>query len=355
MATNKTEQPTPKRLKDARKKGQVSKSNDLTQAVLFLTAGAVLYFWGPQLVEQLKQLMIDSFHSASLHGDTGSLILVNRASNGLVKFILLSAPPMMALVIAAIAINFAQVRGLLFSLDVLSPKLATLNPLTGIQNLLLKPKTYTELLKNLLKFVIIAWLAYSTLNGELRDLILASRLGITQVARLAPQSLFATLFRVGGAFIIFGAADYALQRHLFTKGLMMSKEEVKQEYKEQEGDPHVKGHRRSLHVALLRENAVKKVPRAQVVVVNPTHLAVALEYDEQQTRVPRVLAKGEMRLARKIVEIARRHDVPIMQNIALARSLYRLELEEDIPEELYETVAEILTLASRLANGKQNR
>jgi flagellar biosynthetic protein FlhB len=135
---------------------------------------------------------------------------------------------------------------------------------------------------------------------------------------------------------------------------MMSKEEIKQEYKEEEGDPHVKGHRKALYMALLRENAVKQVPKAKAVVVNPTHIAVALQYEEAQMNAPRIAAKGEMFLAQKIIEIAKRHNVPVIRNITLARSLFTLELEEEIPEELYETVAEILNLASRLANDNQN-
>lgn len=352
MADDKTEKPTPKRLEEARKKGQVSKSNDLTQATLFLVAGGVLYFSGPQMVAQLKVFMIESFNPKLLAGSIDSLTLSDRMENALVKFLLLSAPLLMSLVIAAIAVNFAQIRGLIFSPEVLSPKFQKLNPVAGLQNLFLKSKTYIDLVKNLLKFFIITWLAYSTLKGELRGLVLSSRVGIEQVGAFAPRLLFATLFQVGGVFVIFGTADFALQQYQFMKGLMMSKEEIKREYKEQEGNPEVKGHRRSLHMALLRENAVKNVPKAQAVVVNPTHLAVALQYDEEHMNAPRIIAKGEMKLAKKIVEIARKHNVPIMQNIPLARSLYTVELDEDIPEELYETVAEILNLASRLVNGK---
>lgn len=354
MADDKTEKPTPKRLADARKKGQISKSTDLTQSVLFLIAGGVLYFTGPTLVGQLKGFMIDSFSPKLLAGAIDPGVLIDRLGNAATKFLLLSAPLLMGLVVAALAVNFAQIRGFVFASQVLTPKFEKLNPVTGLQNILLKPKTYTELIKNLLKFVIVLWLAYSTLTGELRDLILASRVGIAQVAALVPRLIFAILFKVGGAFLIFGAADFALQRYLFMKGLMMSKEEIKREYKEQEGDPHIKGHRKALYMSLLRENAVKQVPKAKAVVVNPTHLAVALQYEEAEMNAPRVIAKGEMHLAARIVEIAKKHDVPVLQNIPLARTLYTLELEEEIPEALYETVAEILNLASRLANDKQN-
>jgi len=354
MAGDKTEKPTPKRLRDARNKGQVSKSTDLTQSVLFLTAAAVLSFTGATLVEQLKAFMVESFSPRLMAGGLDTGALVTRVGNASTKFLLLSMPLLMGLAIAAIAANFAQLQGLLFVPSALSPKFSKLNPVSGLQNILLKPKTYLELVKNLLKFIIILWLAYSTLSSALRNLVVSSRLDIAEIATFGPTLLFSLLFKVGGVFVLFGAADYALQKKLFMKDLMMSKEEIKQEYKEEEGDPHVKGHRKALYMALLRENAAKQVPKAKAVVVNPTHIAVALQYEEAQMNAPRIVAKGELFLAHKIIEIAKSHNVPIIRNITLARSLFTLELEEEIPEELYETVAEILNLASRLANDNQN-
>ncbi|WP_035351862.1 EscU/YscU/HrcU family type III secretion system export apparatus switch protein [Edaphobacter aggregans] len=350
MADDKTEKPTPKRLRDARKKGQVSKSSDLTQSVLFLTAATVLSFTGPALVEQLKAFMIESFSPKLMAGSLDPGMLMTRIGNASIKFLLLSMPLLAALAIAAIAVNFLQLQGFLFAPEALTPNFTKLNPVTGLQNILFKPKTYLELVKNLLKFIIILWLAYSTLSSFLRDLIVSGRLGIAQIAGIGPPLLFHLLFKVGGVFLLFGAADFAMQKQLFMKGLMMSKEEIKREYKEEEGDPHVKGHRKALYMALLRENATKQVPKAKAVVVNPTHIAVALQYEDTHMNAPRVVAKGEMLLAQKIIQIAKSHNVPVIRNIKLARSLFTLELEEEIPEELYETVAEILNLASRLEN-----
>jgi flagellar biosynthesis protein FlhB len=354
MADDKTEKPTPKKLKDAREKGQVAKSSDLTQSALFLTAAAMLSFTGPALVEKLKAFMVESFDPRVLIRASDTNFLVSRIGSASTEFLLLILPFLLALAVIALAVNFAQIQGLMFVLTVLTPKFDKLNPVAGAQNILFSPKTYLELVKNLLKFIIIFWLAYLTFKGDLRDLIVSSRLGIEQIGAFGPKFMFGLLFKVGGVFLLFGAADFALQKMIFMKGLMMSKEEIKQEYKNQEGDPHVKGHRKALHMALLRENATKQVPKAKAVVVNPTHIAVALQYEEASMNAPRVVAKGEMLLAQKIIEIARRNNVPVVRNITLARSLFPLELEEEIPEELYETVAEILNLASRLANDRQN-
>jgi flagellar biosynthesis protein FlhB len=354
MSDDKPEKPTPKKLKDARDKGQVAKSSDLTQAVLFLTAAAMLSFTGPALIDKFKAFMIESFDARLLARVSDPGLLVRRMGNASTEFLLLVLPFLLALAIAALAVNFAQIQGFMFVPSVLSPKFEKLNPVAGAQNILFSPKTYLELVKNLLKFIIILWLAYLTFKDDLRDLVVSSRLGIEQIGAFGPKFMFSLLFKVGGVFLLFGAADFALQKMIFMKGLMMSKEEVKQEYKDQEGDPHVKGHRKSLYMALLRENATKQVPKAKAVIVNPTHIAVALQYEEANMNAPRVVAKGEMLLAQKIIEIAKRHNVPVIRNITLARSLFPLELEEEIPEELYETVAEILNLASRLANDRQN-
>jgi flagellar biosynthesis protein FlhB len=245
-------------------------------------------------------------------------------------------------------------QGFNFVPSVLAPKLEKLNPVTGLQNILFKPKTYLELVKNILKFTIVFFLVYTILKSDLRDLVVSSRLDLSQTAAFVPKLLFDLLYKVGGIFVIFGAADFAVQRKMYMNNLMMSKEEVKREFKEQEGDPEIKHHRKSLHMALLRDEAAKKVPTAKAVVVNPTHIAVALQYDEEHMNAPQIAAKGEMHLAQKIIKIARKHNVPVIRNVPLARSLFVLEVEEEVPEELYQAVAEILNLAAKLAEEHSN-
>jgi flagellar biosynthesis protein FlhB len=167
--------------------------------------------------------------------------------------------------------------------------------------------------------------------------------------------LFRLLFKVGGVFLVFGAADFAIQKKLFMNELMMSKEEIKQEYKEQEGDPHLKGERKHLQRKLLQEAAAKRVPEAKAVIVNPTHIAVAIEYDERTMNAPRLAAKGQLQMARRIVEIAKKCQIPVIRNIPLARSLYSLELDQEVPEDLYETVAEILNFVAKLENNNESQ
>jgi flagellar biosynthesis protein FlhB len=198
MADDKTEKPTPKKLAEARRKGQIAKSTDLTQAALFLVSGAMLVATGPTVVEQLKAFMMDSFDAKLLSGPLDGTVLGTRLANAAVRFLIITMPFLAAIMVTAVAVNFAQAQGLIFSTEALTPQLTKLNPISGLQNMLMKPKTYIELMKNLLKFVIILWLAYSTLMPDLRDLILSSRIGLSQVALFVPALLFGLLFKVGG-------------------------------------------------------------------------------------------------------------------------------------------------------------
>ena len=348
MADNKTEQPTPKRIREARKKGQVSKSNDLTQAFLFITASAVLSLLGTRLVDEFRALLIQSFDSKRIAAIDENSIL-DQAGSLFLKLGLLSAPVLAALFAVSAAVTSLQVGGIVFSGQALTPKPERLNPVQGFQRIFLQSKTYLELLKTLIKFFVILWLAYSTFRGTLRSVVLVARVGQPQAASLASQLLLAFLFKTGGVFLVIGAADFLLQRRLHLKELRMTKEEVKREYKEDEGDPHIKHQRKHLHQQLVAQNMLGNLPRAKAVVINPTHLAIALEYEETIMAAPQIAAKGQMRMAHQIVEIARQHRIPILRNVPLAHSLFTLEIGDEIPEELYQAVAEIFNWVEELA------
>jgi type III secretion YscU/HrpY family protein len=348
MADDKSEQPTPKRLKDARQKGQVSKSNDLTQAALFLTATGVISISGTFVVNTIKSLMIESFSVIPLVAKADQTALLNRFAKDMANVLVLSAPLLGALFIISAAVNFLQIGGLIFSFQILTPKFTKLNPVQGFQNIFFKSRTYIELIKNLIKFAVIFWLAWTSFRSSIRDVLVSARIGISETAALTSQLLFGLLFKVGSAFLILGAADFLIQKKLYIKGLMMSKEEVKREYKEDEGDPHIKHQRKHLHEEILSQSMMNNVPKATAVVVNPTHLAIALNYDQARMAAPRVTAKGQMLMAQKIIEIAEQAKVPVVRNVELAHRLYPLEMGSEIPEDLYEAVAEIFDWVYRL-------
>jgi flagellar biosynthesis protein FlhB len=344
----KTEQPTPKRIREARKKGQVFKSNDLTQAFLFLTASGILVFTGGTLVNQLKGLMVEFFQPAVLTGQLETDDLLRRTGEACFRGLLYTAPLMGALCIVAASVTFLQVQAL-FAPEVIKPKMEKLNPVKNFQNIFLKARTYLNLLKNIVKFAIIGALIYYTLKSSLRDVAQSVRMDLNQAAALAGSLMSSLLLKLGGAFIIIGAADFMLEKKQYMKGMMMSKYEVQKEYKEEEGDPMIKHMRRQIHEDILSEDMMLNASQADVVVVNPTHIAVAIRYDEAAMDAPTVTAKGQIGIAQKIVEIAKKNDIPVVRNVRLAWGLYEVELGCEIPEDLYDTVAEVLTWVYQLA------
>jgi|SRR5579864_1176351 flagellar biosynthetic protein FlhB len=348
MSGEKTEQPTPKKIKESRKKGEVFKSKDVIQALLFITAAAVITTGGPAYVSGLLDLMKQFFQPEIMRGTMPENAMLSRMAYAWSKFLILTAPLMGALVIAGAAANFIQVK-VLFAPEVIKPKFEKLNPVNGFKNVFFSPNTYIELIKNLIKFTVVFWLLYSAIRGSLRDIVPTAGMRLDQTASLAARLMTGLLFKVGGVFVVLGAADYMIQKKLFMKKMKMSKQEVKEEYKEMEGDPHVKHMRKHLFQQLMHGSVARNVPRATAVVANPTHLAIAIRYDETTMQAPRVTAKGQDSLALKIIEIAKEHKVPVIRNIGLAHALIDLEVGHEIPEDLYEAVAEVLNFVYQLA------
>jgi flagellar biosynthesis protein FlhB len=348
MSGEKTEQPTPKKLKDSRKKGEVFKSKDMVQALLFLTAAAVVTMGGPAYVSQLSGLMKEFFQPDVMVGTMSQNAMLSRVGYAWSKFLILMAPLLGALCVVAAAGNFIQVKAL-FAPEVIKPKFSKLNPINGFKNTFFSPNTYLELAKNLIKFTVVFWILYLAIRGSLRDIIPTAGMRLDQTAALAGRLMNSMMFKVGAVFVILGAADFMIQKKMFTKKMMMSKEEVKQEYKEQEGDPHVKHMRKHFMHQLMHGSIAQNVPKATAVVANPTHLAVAIRYDEANMQAPRVTAKGRDSMALKIIEIAKENKVPVIRNIGLAHALIDLEEGHEIPEDLYEAVAEVLNFVYQLA------
>jgi flagellar biosynthesis protein FlhB len=348
MAGDKTEQPTQKRIRESRQKGQIFKSKDLIQAMLFATAAAILTTGGGRYITELKDLMKQSFQPDVMRGDMPLDLIVSRMGYAWAKFLLLSTPLLGALMITGVAANFIQVKAL-FAPEVVKPKFEKLNPLAGLKNIFASPKTYIEVVKNLLKFAIVFWILYGTIRSGLRDVIPTAGRDVAQTAAIAGHFLTTILYKVAAVFVVLGGADYMIQKKLYMKNMMMSKEEVKQEYKDSEGDPHVKHMRKHFFERMMHESVAHNVPRATVIVANPTHLAIALRYDEGSMQAPLVTAKGQDSMALRIRDIAKQHSIPIVRNVGLAHSLYDLEIGHEIPEDLYEAVAEVLNFVYQLA------
>jgi flagellar biosynthesis protein FlhB len=348
MSGEKTEQPTPKRIKEARKKGQVFKSNELTQSFLFLTAAGILVATGGSMITSLKALMTEAFQPQMLTGQLRPDELLRRTGDAWFRGLIQTAPLMGALCVVAGAVTFLQVKAL-FAPEVLKPKLDKINPLKNFQNMFFKAKTYVGLVKNIVKFAIVAALIYFTLKSSVRDVALSARMELTDSAVLAGSLMSSLLLRLGAVFIILGAADFAIERKQYMKGMMMSKYEVQKEYKEDEGDPNIKYMRRQLHEEILSEDMMGNAAVADFIVVNPTHIAVAVRYDEKTMNAPLVTAKGQVLNAKKIVEVAKANRVPVIRKVSLAWSLYEVDPGQEIPEDLYDAVAEVLNFVYQLA------
>jgi flagellar biosynthesis protein FlhB len=348
MSGEKTEQPTPKKLREARKKGQVAKSQDLTQSLLFVTAATVLAIGGSLYVAELKALMTGVFQPGMLTGTLTNDQVMRVTGFAWARALLLIAPLLGSLVVIAILTNFLQVKSV-FSMDVVKPKLEKLNPVKGFQNIFFKSRTYLELLKTLIKFGITFAVAYYSLRNALPDVLSSTRANPSTSAKLAATLLISLLFKTGMIFVVLGVADFMLQKRMHMKNLKMSKYEVQKEYKEDEGDPHIKHMRKQLHEQMLAGDIAAKVPKASVVVINPTHIAVAIEYRESTMNAPVVTAKGQELLAQRIRDLARTHQVPILREVALARRLFKVELDSEIPEDLYGAVAEVLNWVQTLS------
>jgi flagellar biosynthetic protein FlhB len=344
-----TEEPTPKRLRDAREKGQVARSRDLTAALGFAAAFAVLALTGGAMVGQVAGFMARTLGTCTAGGPAPGALL-HEALLVLLK----TAGPLCGAVFVVAAVGGAVQTGGLFTLAAVSPKLERLSPAKGLKNLLSRRSLF-EVGKSLVKAAAVAAIAYGALASQARAVVLAARGGAPATLAVGAAVGRELLWRTMLVFIVVAAIDFLYQRRAFLKELRMTRYEVQQELKQTEGDPQHKAERQRLHRDLLQHGMLEAVRTADCVIVNPTHLAVALRYDRDAMGAPQVIAKGERLLAERIKAIAREHGVPIMRDVPLAHALNRVEVGAEIPEELYQAVAEVLRFVYRQDRAREGR
>ncbi len=341
----KTEDATPKRLREARKKGQVPKSKDLETIFVMITFFGVLSVSLGYMGKELKSLMTEAFRTVGdprIGGDT--IYSLGKAS--LYTMAKVCAPALLAGMLVAAIVGFLQVGGI-FSLDPLKPQGKKLNPIEGLKNMF-KTMTFIELIKNICKISFIFIIAYQVINGNLFQVLQTIRVSLFDASQLAGGIIFTIVLRVLILFMVLAVADFMIQRWQFMKQMRMSKDEVKREYKQDEGDPHIKSHRKALHREFAFGDVQKQVKTADAVVTNPVHVAVAIKYDKKEMGAPEIVAKGQRLFADMIRKVAEENNVPIMRNVPLAWSLLELEVGDEVPEELYNAVAEILAVVYKL-------
>ncbi len=341
-----TEQATPKRREEARQKGHVAKSVEVNSAFVLLAGVLSMYAlsgrWLLNLTREWKRYF-GALDSVSISPEsTPGLILGAVWSLG--RFL---APVVGVVLLAGVMANVAQV-GFVLSGEPLVPKLERIDPVRGTKRLF-SARALVELLKGILKVALVAWIAYGVLQGEKERMMLLVDQSPLQILSFIGSVSFKVATRTALVLLALALADYGYQRWEYERSLRMTKQEVKEELKETEGDPLVKARIRSIQRALARRRMMKQVPESDVVITNPTELAVALKYDPATMAAPTVVAKGARKLAQKIKEIAAAHGVPIVENRPLAQLLYRsVEVGMEIPVEAYQAVAEVLAYVYRL-------
>ncbi|HVE84489.1 MAG TPA: type III secretion system export apparatus subunit SctU [Myxococcales bacterium] len=344
----KTEEPTHKKLQDARKKGQVWKSKDLSGVMVFAIGLGTVKAMFPTF--RAKVVSLFEFSLEKLAHPTDYLRVIDTAIfEGLVAMVFVSLPIVVAGAIAGGLADFLQV-GALFSMEVIKPKFEKLNPVQGLKNMFAK-KQFVEMIKNVVKVGVTAYVVYGVVRDAMDVIALTIRSDEHMLVEVMGELVFRIASRVAILFVVFAIFDVWWQHRVFHKDMMMTKDEVKREYKESEGDPHHKAHRKQMHHEIIEQAAMQNVRKADVVVTNPEHVAVALRYDRDQDGAPKVLCKGVETRAAAIRELAKEADVPIMRNVPLAHALLRLEVGDEIPEDLYDAVAEVLNFVYSLRDG----
>lgn len=336
----KTEKATPKKLKDAKKKGQVAKAQDLPSAVTFIASIVITLGMTQYLYHELADFLTGTFRLV----DQGNLLISvsNMIQKSLIVIFVCSMPIMGMITLLGVATNFLTI-GPVFATEALKPDLKKLNPIENLKQKF-KLKTLIEFLKSMLKIFIATYIIYTVMYKSLPVLAMAVSMPITGALLIFNAFLMEVVIKIGLLFIVVAIADFIYQRRVFAKEMRMEKFEVKQEYKNTEGNPEIKSKRRQIaQEVAYQEGPGTAVKRAQAIVTNPTHLAIALGYKKKMDAAPYILAMGQDGLATRIIKLAEENNIPIVQNIPLAHKLWdHGEIYEYVPEDTYEAIAEIL-------------
>jgi len=346
----KTEPATPRRRSEAREKGQVARSQDLPAAVLLLSAFIALAIFGPRLWQSLVEILKASLSGGSVSDIDQVLPIIVRIANEALRRL---APILIVMFIAMVIALLWQV-GLLLTLHPLKPSLNRINPLSGLQRLFSIRSVMLALI-NFGKLLVVGAVAWFTLSGSAAAIIFSSTFEFGEMFRLGASLIFELSMKLGAALFVLALLDYAWQRYKHERDMRMTKDEVKDEMRTMEGDPQIKKRRRQIQMQLAMQRLRSEVPKADVVVTNPTHLAIAIAYDAETMPAPRVVTKGADHVALRIRQIAKEHGIPIVERKPLARAMYdHVEPGQYIPERFYRAIAEILAYVYELT-GKAPR
>ncbi|MGL4818683.1 MAG: flagellar biosynthesis protein FlhB [Bacilli bacterium] len=346
FAGEKTEQATPKKREDARKKGQVAKSNDITTGLILVAIFSFLYLGEGMIREQLLK-----FFTESLTFDMKKPFTVEQMmplyNDLLIKIGGVLLPVLGISLVAAIVGNMGQV-GIMFSTESIQFKPEKLNPVEGAKRIF-SMRALVEFVKSLLKIVLIGAVTFALLFSFLPEIGRLPYIPMHQAVHFLYRSVVLTGLVGGIVILVISIFDYAYQKFDFEKSIRMSKQDIKDEYKQMDGDPHIKGKIKQKQREMAMRRMMQEVPNADVIITNPTHFAIALKYDESRGGAPVVVAKGVDHIAQRIKKLANEHDIVMVENKPLARAMYdAVDIGQEIPEQFFQAVAEVLAHVYRV-------
>ncbi len=336
----KTEKATPRRRQEVRKKGQVARSMEVNSALIILAVFIALRMLGQGVFESLDNLM-RFFLSSTVPIEVNEKVVSTLFLNLAIYFLKMVLPIALIALAIGVTASIAQI-GFLFTPKPLAPDLKKLNPVSGASRLF-SPKALVELLKSAIKISIVGYLAYSIISNHYADLIQTINMDIWGMLSTLGSIVYEIGIKTGIVLLLIAAFDYAYQRYVFEKSIKMTKQEIKEEYKMSEGDPQIKSKIKRKQIEIGMKRMMQAVPTADVVITNPTRLAIALKYDPDSMSAPKVVAKGQRLMAERIRDIAKEYNIPVVEDKMLAQSLFKsAEVGQEIPFSLYKAVAEIL-------------
>jgi len=337
----KTEKATPRKLRKSREEGQVAKSQEISSFAVF--SAGMLSLLATKAFIGGKFFAFSTYIFMNLNNLNIKMNLLQvYAIKAFLFFVITTFPFFLGVFIFALAANILQV-GFKITPKALMPKFNKLNPFSGIKRVFFSAQSFVETLKSLLKFVLIGWVVYSIIQGIIKESSQLTTFSIADIMNFLVTNTTKLAIKLIIVYAVLAAADFIFQKYKFNKDMMMTKQEVKDEMKQTEGNPEIKSRIKSVQAEMARKRMMKALPTADVVITNPTHIAVAIKYDPLKNNAPVIIAKGVDNLARKIKEIARKNNIYIYEDKPLARMLYKTcDIGEEIPEALFEAVAKVL-------------
>lgn len=350
---SRTEEATPKRIRDAKKKGQVAKSGDLSSAVSLFVFTMLIGVLGQYVISNGLRFMKRSFqidYSIDVTGSYAGTMLINSV----IQYALFLFPFAIIAVVIGITVNLIQ-TGFIFTIEPLKPDFKRLNPIEGFKNIV-SQKAAFNLVKNILKLVLVFYMTYDNLKESINHILNSGNIGSEKLFYFIMDLLKSLSFNIAIVMFALAIIDYIFQRREYKKNLKMSKQDIKDEYKEMEGNPQMKAARQQRQKQIAMGRMMTDIPTSTVVITNPTHIAVVLRYDAEKDQAPMVTAKGADYIAEKIKEIAKKNNIPIMENKPLARAMYKkVEIGEPVPIDLYKAIAEILAIVYQMKEKRRKK